>query len=361
MITVELNFQGKLGIDELIENIRDIGPISENQELDNTLHSGDNLEVMKSMLKHHNMEGMIDFIYIDPPYASNQVFSVSDGRKNTISRVKDGDVAYSDVLKEDDYLAFIYNRLILMKQLLSENGSIFVHLDDTMGHYVKILMDEVFGMKNFRNDISRIKCNPKNSNSKQFGNQKDNIYFYTKSKKNIWNDPRTPKTDAQIEKAYTKTDSGGNRYTTVPLHAPGETKDGPTGKPWRGMEPPEGRHWRTKPEEFDKLDEEGRIEWSRNGNPRIKNYAKDDKGNRMQDIIEYKDPQNPSYPTEKPWKMIEMLIRATTNNDGLVFDCFCGSGSTLFAAKKSGRRYIGIDQSDMAIKISTKRLNEISD
>ena len=101
MIAVELNFQGKLGIDELMENIRDIGPISVNQELDNTLHSGDNLEVMKSMLIHHNMEGVIDFIYIDPPYSSNQVFSVSDGRKNTISRVKDCLLYTSDAADED--------------------------------------------------------------------------------------------------------------------------------------------------------------------------------------------------------------------------------------------------------------------
>ena len=154
-------------------------------------------------------------------------------------------------------------RLILARELLSERGSIYLHIDYKIGHYVKIIMDEIFGTKNFRNDITRIKCNPKNFSRKAYGNIKDLILFYSKASNPIWNEPFIPFSDEDKTRLYKKIDEQGKFYTTVPLHAPGETKDGVTGGTFRGMLPPKGRHWRTSPAELEKLDEQGLIEWSK--------------------------------------------------------------------------------------------------
>jgi len=351
-----LAFEGKKSLQGLMDEIDDIGPLTTAGPVEDQVYHGDNLQVMKSMLIHHDMHGKIDLMYIDPPYASDNVFSTSDTRMNTISRAKGGEVAYEDVLKGDEYLAFIQHRLLLMKELLSDTGSIYVHIDNSMGHYVKVMMDEIFGMSNFLNDLSRIKCNPKNSRLKRFGNIKDIILYYSSSGDHTWNDFKVPKTEAQLERLYQKINDKGERYTTVPLHAPGETKNGPTGQPWRGVMPPEGRHWRTDPAVLEKLDQDGLIEWSKTGNPRQIKFAKSDEGSRLQDILEFKDPQNPSYPTEKNNALLSILIECSSNPGDIVMDCFCGSGSTLNEARKLGRKFIGIDQSPMAIEVTRKRL-----
>ena len=131
---------------------------------------------------------------------------------------------------------------------------------------------------------------------------------------------------------------------------------GVTGQPWRGMLPPKGRHWRTDPKEFGRLDEQGLIEWSSNGNPRIKKYAKDHKGKKIQDIWTFKDPQYPLYPTQKNEEMLKQIILQSSNENSIVLDCFAGSGTTLAAAEKLRRRWIGIDCSEEAIKIIKKQL-----
>lgn len=221
-----------------------------------------------------------------------------------------------------------------------------------MVNYIKIIMDEVFGKNNFRNDIARIKSNPKNFYRKAYGNEKDLILFYTKNyKNNIWNDIKVPLDENEIAKRFNKIDENGRRYTTIPLHAPGETKNGPTSKPWRNISVPKGRHWRTNPEEFDKMDAEGLIEWSSTGNPRIKKYADEHSGKKIQDIWRFKDPQNPKYPTEKNSKMLEQIILQSSNKDDYVLDCFAGSGTTLKMANKLDRKWIGVDISDVAIDV----------
>ena len=248
-----------------------------------------------------------------------------------------------------EYLEFIRQRLVLLKELLSEQGSIYLHIDTKVGHYIKIIMDEVFGEENFKNDITRIKSNPKNFSRTAYGNEKDVIYFYAKnSKKNIWNEVKIPIDKKDISKKFPKIDKDGRRYTTIPLHAPGET-NGITGQPWRNICPPEGRHWRTNPSEFDRLDSLGLIEWSSNGNPRIIKYADEHKGKKIQDIWRFKDPQNPIYPTEKNLDMLKLIIKQSSNENSLVLDCFCGSGTTLVAAEELGRKWIGIDFSKIAI------------
>lgn len=322
------------------------------------LIKGDNYLVLSGLLKQ--FRNKIDLIYIDPPFNTNQVFTVNENRQNSISRDDSGVIAYSDNLSSEHYLEFMRERLILAKELLSEKGSIFVHIDSKMGHYLKIIMDEIFGVANFKNDITRVKSNPKNFSRRAFGNEKDNILFYSKNySKNIWNEIRTAIDQDTIEKRFPKIDSDGRRYTTIPLHAPGVTKNGITGQPWRGQYPPEGRHWRTNPAEFDILDAQGLIEWSSNGNPRIKKYADEHKGVKIQDIWRFKDPQNPKYPTEKNYEMLNLIVKQCSNTDSIVMDFFSGSGSTLLAAQNNNRKWIGIDQSEIAIEVTKTRLEGI--
>ena len=221
-------------------------------------------------------------------------------------------------------------------------------------------MDEVFGEKNFRNDITRIKSNPKNFKKLGYSNVKDLILYYSKSNNPIWNDPREPHSNEDIMRLFPKIDENGKRYTTVPIHAPGETLKGKTGELFKGMKPPKGRHWRVNPDLLNRWDKEGLIEWSKTKNPRKKFYYEESEGKRITDIWNFKDPQYPIYPTEKNLEMLKLIIKTSSNKNSIVLDCFCGSGSTLSAAQDLGRIWIGVDSSEIAIKTSKKRLGENS-
>lgn len=320
------------------------------------LIKAENFIALSMLLKNYSKK--IDLIYIDPPFNTKNDFFYSQLKANSISSVKDSQLAYSDKMSKDEFLEFIRERLILLRELLSDEGSIYLHIDYKVGHYIKLLMDEIFGEENFKNDITRIKSNPKNFYRRAYGNEKDLILFYAKNpKKNIWNDIKIPLTETEIEKRYPKIDDSGRRYTTIPLHAPGETKSGATGMPWHNINVPEGRHWRTDPSEFDKLNSEGIIEWSSNGNPRIKKFADENKGKKIQDIWKFKDPQVPVYPTQKNADLLKQIIKQSSNINSIVLDCFSGSGTTLAMAELLGRKWIGIDNSSVAIEVSKSRLS----
>lgn len=353
---IELNYQGKKDENDILRFVSGAKTIKLGKRP--TFISGDNFIVMSSLLAS-GYDSSIDLIYIDPPFNTNQVFNVDDRRVSTISR-NGSIVAYSDDLKPYEYLEFIRERLILMRELLSEKGSIYLHIDCKMGHYVKMIMDEVFGAENFLNDIARIKSNPKNFKRSAYGNQRDMVLFYAKNKgNNIFNNITQGLTEKEIESRFKKIDKDGRRYNTVPAHAPGETTTGETGGYWRDMLPPKGRHWRTSPKELDKLDKAGLIEWSKNGVPRIKKYADEHKGKKIQDIWNYIDPAYPSYPTEKNLDMLKMIVEQSSNQDSLVMDCFAGSGSTLLAAEQTGRKWLGIDQSEYSAKVIRERFKEV--
>lgn len=328
-------------------------------ELNNRLIQGDNLGILKTLLIDYDLKGKIDLVYIDPPFATNQNFKISDGRANTISNGLNDEIAYSDTLMDADYLEFLRERLIFLRELLSDKGSIYLHIDYKIGHYVKIIMDEIFGVQNFRNDITRVKCNPKNFQRKAYGNIKDLVLFYSKSSDLIWNDSKESFTEEDIEKLFPKIDKFGRRFATIPLHAPGETLNGKTGKEWKGIKPPKGRHWRSDPIVLDELDKKGLIEWSSNGVPRKKIFAGEQQGKKRQDIWEFKDPQYPIYPTEKNLDLLKTIISTSSNKNSLILDCFCGSGTTLISAEMLGRNWIGIDQSNHAIKTAIKKLDKI--
>ncbi len=298
-------------------------------------------------------------VYIDPPFATGSNFTILAGRNATISTSRTGSLAYSDKLMGNEFLQFLQKRLLLIKELLSEQGSIYLHIDYKIGHYVKVLMDEIFGIENFRNEITRVKCNPKNFKRLGYGNIKDMILFYTKGKNPIWHEPYAKYTNKDVEKLFPKIEQSGRRYTSVPIHAPGETLNGKSNLPFKGIMPPEGRHWRTSVEMLEIWDSEGLIEWSANGNPRKKIYLDESTGKRVQDIWEFKDPQYPDYPTGKNAELLDLIVQTSSNPGSIVLDCFCGSGTTLKAAQQNQRRWIGIDQSDHVITASKKKLSAL--
>lgn len=315
------------------------------------LFQGDNLHAMLWLKDHSGVRRHVRSIYIDPPYATSMAFVDREVKH-----------AYDDHLNGAEYIESLRRRLIVLHDLLANDGSIFVHLDQKMVFEIKIIMDEVFGRDNFRNFITRKKCNTKNYTRRNFGNIADHILFYTKSDQNIWHRPYDPWTDAKIDEEYSCVDEkSGRRYKKVPVHAPG-IRRGQTGKPWRGKMPPNGKHWQYPPSKLDEMDTADEIYWSPNGNPRRKVFFDPTKGIPAQDIwMAFKDAHNQNvlitgYPTEKNFELVTRLVSATTNPGDLVLDCYCGSGTTLEAAAVLGRSFIGIDASEAAIKATVKRL-----
>ncbi|MCX5782002.1 MAG: site-specific DNA-methyltransferase [Elusimicrobia bacterium] len=354
-----LNYENKKTENEILNTAKAELNSFSGKGATNKLIQGDNLAVLKALLDDYGLAGKVNLIYIDPPFATNGHFKIGEERANTISSSNEDQIAYSDTLLGADFLEYIRERLILLRELMSNTASLYLHIDYKIGHYVKLMMDEVFGIKNFRNDITRIKCNPKNFQRKAYGNVKDLILFYSKSDAPTWNNPKIPFSNDDVERLFKKVDKDNRKYTTIPLHAPGETANGSTGKAWRGIKPPKGRHWRSDPALLEEWDKQGLIEWSANGVPRKKIFVDERDGKKMQDIWEFKDPQYPSYPTEKNIDLLKFIIEASSNEGDLVLDCFCGSGTTLVAAQELNRNWIGIDKSEHAIKVTKKRLQSL--
>lgn len=317
---------------------------------DNKYIFGDNLLVLKSLLDTHY--GKIDLVYIDPPFATGRDFSSIDD-----------DSAYSDKLIDSEFLEFIRKRLILLRDLLTENGSIYLHIDKKIGHYVKIIMDEIFGYNNFINDITRIKCNPKNFSRNAYGNYSDMVLFYAKNRdKNIWNEITETMSESKRKELFPKKHPKFGYYTTHPIHAPGRTIDGDTGKEWKGLLPPKGRHWRYSREVLTELDNAGLIEWSSTGNPRKIVLASEHNGFKVQDVWEFKDKglSYVDYPTQKNFDFLERIIKNSSNEGSIVLDCFAGSGGTLKVADKLNRKWIGVDNSTHSYNVVKEIFNKES-
>ena len=176
---MKLEYKGKKSVESILSKEYSCELIKQNEETaaDSKLILGENGDVLRYLIDEMNFRGKIDFIYIDPPFSTNNIFTISKEKANSISRSINDKVAYRDTLKGEEYIEFIRERLILLKELLSDRGSIYIHIDYKIGHYLKIIMDEIFGVNNFRNDIARIKCNPKNFSRKAFGNIKDLLLF----------------------------------------------------------------------------------------------------------------------------------------------------------------------------------------
>ena len=307
----------------------------------------DNFFVLNEMIRQ-NIKATL--FYLDPPYGTGFDF-----------QSRDLEHAYKDSMGQAAYLEFMRRRLILMREILTDDGSIYVHIGHHMLAHLKVLLDEIFGSASFRNLITRRKCSSKNFTRNQYANINDYILFYSKGKRYKWNQPGIEPEQEWIEKEYPKIDNLGRRYKLVPIHAPG-TRQGETGQQWRGMMPPPGKHWQYAPSKLEELDRLGDIHWSRNANPRRKVYWSSDKKTALTDYWDqFRDAHHQSiqitgYPTEKNFDMIKMIVGASSDPGDLVVDPFCGSGTTLHAARDLGRRYIGIDASFIAAKATLNRM-----
>lgn len=354
---VRLDYEGKKPEREILltppADFRRLWPASDMAPAPNRLYHGDNLTVLAALARDPEVCGKVRLVYIDPPYATKSVFQ----SRNQAD-------AYTDLLEGAHYLEFLRERLILLRELLADDGSVYVHLDDNMAFLAKAVMDEVFGPANFRNWITRKKCNPKNYTRKAYGNVADYILFYSRGENYVWHRPVDPWTDQKAAREYQYAEPGtGRRYKKVPVHAPG-VRNGETGNLWRGVTPPPGKHWQYPPRTLDAMDARGEIYWSPTGNPRRKIYLDQSAGIPVQDIwLDFRDAHNQNievsgYPTEKNPALMERIIAASSNEGDLVLDCFSGSGTTLAAASRLGRRWIGVDNSTEAIRATLRRFGK---
>jgi adenine-specific DNA-methyltransferase len=331
-----ISYVGKESRENIVNGTKAVLIDHNEPEAEGHLLLGDNLTIMRSLYDNSDIAGKVDLVYIDPPFASGSSFS----SRKLVN-------AYSDSLIGASYIEFLRKRLILLYELLSQQGSIYVHLDSRMIFPIKLILDEIFGQSNFRSFITRKKSNPKNYTRKTFGNIADYILFYSKSDDYIWN-KQTESLSEDHLKEYRYFDENGRQHMRVPLHAPG-IRHGESGKEWRGIKPPIGKHWQYTPETLEQLDKNGHIHWSSNGNPRKKVYLDEHLGAGVQDIwMDFKDAHNQNvkitgYPTEKNPDLLKRIISASSNKDSIVLDCFAGSGTTLDISGQLERKWIGID------------------
>lgn len=328
----------------------------------NKIFWGDNLQVMSHLLKQ--FRGKVDLIYIDPPFDSKADYKKSiklrgNNLKNDITSFEEKQ--YTDIWSNDDYLQFMYERIVLLRELLSENGSIFVHCDYRKSHHLKCILDEVFGSNNFINEIIWVRTNSHNMKAKGFVRSNDHILFYTKSSNFTFNEQYSDYSDEQLKRF--KEDENGRLYKAENMTFSSVNKNRQF--EWRGAKPPSNRSWGFSEEELERLYQEGRIITRRDGVPRmdgLKVYFEETKGNPIScnwnDIsrVGNTSTDRTDYPTQKPEEILERIIKTTTNENDLVFDCFMGSGTTQSVASKLNRRFIGADINLGSIQTTTKRL-----
>ncbi|MCL0041073.1 site-specific DNA-methyltransferase [Thermodesulfovibrionales bacterium] len=289
----------------------------------NLLFHGDNKDVLATLLEL-GFRGKIDLIYIDPPFKSgaDYVRKVELRGLKNLGRIEEDDASilqqtmYFDIWNNDSYLQFMYERLMLLKELLADTGSIYVHLDWYVGHYIKLLMDEVFGQDNFRNEIIWYYSTLGRPNDR-FPQKHDNIFVYGKSQDTIFNvrDAKVPYTKEYIESHFKDTDEQGRRCR----------KRFDAGK-WRIYYPDEGMI----PNDVWEIPYENSMSRNRTG-----------------------------FQTQKPEALLERIIQASSNPNSIVLDCFIGSGTTARVAQKLGRRWIGCDINKGAIHLTSRELQKV--
>jgi DNA modification methylase len=363
----------------------------------NALYYGDNLKVLRESIASES----VDLIYLDPPFNSNATYNVlfkapsgdqsqaqieafedtwhwtTDGAERAFDEVVTGPQSDASImlramrsaLGENDmmaYLAMMAVRLIELHRVLKPTGSLYLHCDPTASHYLKTLADAVFGADRFRTEIIW-KRSAAHSDTKQgrrqHGRVHDVILFYTKGTAWTWNPIYTPYDQTYILSHYSKIEDGtGRRYRVDNLTAakPG----GDTLYEWKAVRPYKGRYWAYSKEKMEEFERQGRLIYTRTGMPEYKRYLDEMPGVPLQDIWTDIDPINSQaserlgYPTQKPVALLERVISASSNPGDLVLDPFCGCGTTVHAAQKLGRQWIGIDITHLAIALIERRLTE---
>lgn len=342
----------------------------------NRLIWGDKKYVLPSLLPE--FAGKVDLIYIDPPFDTGADFSFSaiipDNPETeddeTILFTKQASIieqkAYRDTWGKgvESYLHWFYETIVLLREFLSDNGSIYVHLDWHVGHYAKIIMDDIFGNVNFQNEIIWRRAFG-HSDSSRYGNIHDSILFYTKNSEWIWNDIRQKADKEYIDTFFDQYDEKRKeRYQRLSLSA-GGLSGGGYNYEYKGVK----TLWRCPIETLKKYDNEDRLHWpkKKGGVPRLKKYESEHAGVPLQDIwtdiskIHNQSPELTGYKTQKPESLLERIIKESSKDDDLVLDCFCGSGTTASVSEKLNRRWVTCDLGRFSIHTTRKRLLAIPD
>jgi len=343
----------------------------------NKIFWGDNLQVMSHLLKQYR--GQVDLIYIDPPFDSKADYKKKikvKGKEVETDSLSFEEKQYGDIWTNDEYIQFMYERLIILRELLSDKGSIFLHCDWHKSHYLRCLLDEVFGNNCFVNEIVWRKSNSHNDGNK-FGCITESIFFYSKTPNYTYNKQFYEMDEKSYDRIEEET---GRRYKSVSMNAAGSGEPRYFGD--KLLYPPTGTHWRWSQERINAALELNppKIIFSANGVPRYKQYMDEMQGNPVQNLwtddmeelpmidnlwmdfmaISSQAQERLDYPTQKPEALLERIIQAASNPGDLVFDCFMGSGTTQAVAMKLGRRFIGADINLGAIQTTTKRLINVA-
>ena len=376
----------------------------------NTLYYGDNLKILREYVKDES----VDLIYLDPPFNSNRNYNVlfkdESGKEadaqitafeDTWHWTQSAEETYHELIMQADevsqmieafrgfigtnqmmaYLVMMAARLVELHRVLKPTGSLYLHCDPTASHYLKILLDTIFGAENFRNEITW-KRSGSHGGAKRWGPIHDTIFFYSKTDIFTWNRLFENYEEEYLRKFYRFTDEKG-RYRLVTLTGAG-VRFGDSGKEWRGVNPTTvGRHWAvplgalreavedldignlTTQEKLDLLDEHDLIHFPTKGTvPQQKRYIKETDGVPVQDVITDILPisshaqERLGYPTQKPVALLERIVQASSNEGDVVLDPFCGCGTTIAAAQKLNRNWIGIDVTHLSIALQKYRLKD---
>jgi site-specific DNA-methyltransferase (adenine-specific) len=365
----------------------------------NHLYYGDNLTV----LREHIRDESVDLVYLDPPFNSNATYNVlfrgpsGDASQAQIEAFEDtwhwnnqaekafdeviygrnGDVAdmlraMRSFLKDNDMMAYLTHmavRLVELHRVLKPTGSIYLHCDPTASHYLKVLMDAVFGKECYQNEITW-KRTFTHGDSKTWSRASDKIFFYTKSASDFaWNAPYEPLSADYIESHYKSRDPDGRRYQLTSILSPSPRPN--MTYEWKGFPPPH-MGWRFSKETMADHDKNGLIWYPLKADgtldtskrPRFKRYLDQQKGAVVTTVWADISPVNAranerlGYPTQKPVSLLERILSASSNPGDVVLDPFCGCGTTVHAAEKLGRQWIGIDITHLSISLIEKRLKD---
>jgi len=260
------------------------------------------------------------------------------------------------------YLTMMCIRLVELRRTLKDTGSIYLHCDTTASHYLKILLDAIFGFNNFKNEIIW-KRTAAHSDPNKFGRIHDVILFYSRSDNNIWNTTYMPYDPEYIETYYRYADENGKKFLSRTLDAPGRGNSGQY--EWKGKHPAKGRMWAYTKDNMERLEKEGRIFYTRNGYPRLKQFLDDMPGMPIQsiwtDILNLRSWHTEAigYDTQKPLALLERIIQSSSNEGDIILDPFCGCGTAIIAAQKLNRKWIGIDITHLAIGVMKWRLSKM--
>lgn len=350
------------------------------------LFHGDNKEVLAHLLAN-GFRGKVKLIYIDPPFDSGADYvrkvqlrggaatAKIEGESYTLGE----QIQYTDIWANDNYLQFMYERLMLLKELLAEDGSIYLHCDSRKSHLLRCVMEEIFTPDCFVSEIIWQSADAQSS-ANRYGPIHNTIFYFSKTKDRKWNDIKSPLSKTTADSWYTNEEvvqkdiinklgkrlpkGTVRRYNTADLTA--RKKGGDTEYEWKGVRPPTGRYWAYSRKNMEEFENNGLIVYSGSGRPYLKRYLDEVEGISPQDlwtdismIRGISKIEDTDYPTEKPEALLQRIIGISTDRGDIVLDCFIGSGTTAAVAQKLGRRWIGCDINKGAIQTTAKRLQTI--